>query len=210
MSMSGLNALTGFDALSPFHKPAACEFNLVVELGPADNTETNAEPSTKTETGTVGWRPGERRIYHTVPGLAGFLSLPKPLNEMTRIEIERHFSADDNHPIPQTAYLQLWSKVTGTALDTGLPPQTVQPLIATNEIPFLPKFPRCGNLEEFEIRLLKMGDMREAVEMRAALDLSRQYSAEGPQWVAREEGAGFYPGETIPSHRVEGWRKLSQ
>jgi hypothetical protein len=77
---------------------------------------------------------------------------------------------------------------------------------SASEPAFKVGFPACGHGEVFEIKLLKMGDMTSPITMRAQADLSRQYAFEGKQWIACESGAGFLRGETIPSHRVEGWR----
>lgn len=74
--------------------------------------------------------------------------------------------------------------------------------------PFTSGFPAAAAGQEFLIRLHRMGDMPSAVEIRAHVDQSTQYRAEGLQWVAQEAGGGFSPGDTIPSLRVEGWRSI--
>ena len=77
-----------------------------------------------------------------------------------------------------------------------------------SEPEFQSGFPNCQNMDEFQIKLAKIGDMRKTEVIRAALDTSRRYSAEGPKWTALETGANFSKGQRIPSHRVEGWRRL--
>ena len=65
-----------------------------------------------------------------------------------------------------------------------------------------------GDLIVYEIQLKPMGDRKEPVVLRATLDLSRQYAAEGIEWTAQQSGGGFLRGETIPRHQVSGWRDI--
>lgn len=89
-----------FDKLSDFAKPGACEFSLTCKplgLGEVDKAKA-----------TIGWRPGDNRIYYEDTAIAGHYSLPKPLSEMAPEELDQVFPEDRRCVVGRESFMALW------------------------------------------------------------------------------------------------------
>ena len=94
--MSGVTLKSGFQSLSNFAKPAACEFHVI------------AERSRVQGNGTLGWKPGESRIYYQDGTVAGHYDLTKPLDKMTRAELDAKFRDNTSYVVKNEGFLRLW------------------------------------------------------------------------------------------------------